>query len=96
MYGLLDLLTLYVNVQEALVDKIVIDTDDSEYVLTNSHSCEIMRINKYKNNLLPDKNRLESCFHPLVQILLFLHSLSFHSVAFIGKFTNKRCVFYRP
>ena len=52
MYGLLDLLTLYVNVQEALVDKIVIDTDDSEYVLTNSHSFEIMRINKYNNNLL--------------------------------------------
>lgn len=52
LYGLLDLLTLYVNVQEALVDKIIIDINKTEYILMNSHHCEIARMNIDDNNLL--------------------------------------------
>lgn|GEM_PF-3938542 len=52
LYGLLDLLTLYVNVQEALVDKIIIDINNTEYILMNSHHSEIERMNIDDNNLL--------------------------------------------
>ena len=51
-YTLIEYLTLYVNLQEALIDKITINIVDTEYVLINSNKREIARISKEENNLL--------------------------------------------
>lgn len=51
-YSLIEYLTLYVNIQEALIDKITINIIDNEYVLLNSCKKEICRISEEENNLL--------------------------------------------
>lgn len=52
LYNLIEYLTLYVNVQEAQIDRIIINASDTEYILFNSHHREICRMKIKDNNLL--------------------------------------------